>query len=117
MKDNKWYIEKANMLKDSLDEAFDNIKPDYTQGFDYESTFYDDPLYKAKDLMLHFIHLVYSYDSGMPLNIEAGELRDESLSTDKPSQHKYIKNKIKYYIDFFIEYLTDFDASEHARRT
>ena len=106
MKDNKWYIEKAESLKASLDEAFD-IKPNYAQGFDYEPTFYDDPLYKAQNLILHFIHLVYSYDSNMPLNIEVGKLRDERLNIYEPHQYKYIKNKIKYYIDFFIEYLTD----------
>lgn len=38
------------MLKESLDEAFDNIKSDYTQGFDYESTFYDAPYIKQKTL-------------------------------------------------------------------
>lgn len=107
MKDNKWYIEKAERLRDSLDEAF-NIEVDYTKGFDYEPSFYDDPLYKAQNLILHFIHLVYSYDSNMPLNIEVGKLRDERFSQYEQYKLKYMKNKVRYYIDFFIEYLTDF---------
>lgn len=111
MKDNKWFIEKANMLKDSLNEAF-NIDIDYTKYFGNEYTFYDDPLYKANDLILHFIHLVYSYDSSLPLNIEIGKLRDELLNVYGPNRNEYIKNKIEYYIDFFIEYLTDFDEEE-----
>lgn len=109
MKRNKLYIEKAEKIKQSLDGAF-NI--DIDKVYSLNTDFCNDAFYKVKDLILHFIHLVYSYGSSLPLNIQVGKLYDECPVVYEPARCENLKAKVEYYIGFFIEYLTEFDDAD-----
>lgn len=113
MKDNEFYIKEAEELRQSLDDAFDidrdYLYSTYVKNISKDTKFYDEPLFKAEDLIRRFIHLVYLYDSNLPLCEEVAGLKTGHLNIYEPDRHGYIKDKVRYYIDFFIEYLKGFE--------
>ena len=110
MKGNKWYVEQTEKLTSQLDAAFKTDSP-YAS---YNGDTYDviealrNPLPEARDIIMRFMHLVYSYDKNLPLNADLERLRNIELSSTDVRTNNSACERTRYFMDFFIEYLTDF---------
>jgi len=56
--------------------------------------------YKTENVIREFVHLVYAYDSNLPLN--------DSIKNITFNLSEKDVEKIRYYMEFFIHYLDDY---------
>ena len=118
MKDNKWYIEQTEKLKSRLNDAFKtDVYAVYNGNVRDVSRALYSPLPEARDIIMRFMHLVYSYDNNLPLNADLEQLRNIELSPMDNETNVSACEKTRYFMDFFIEYLTDFAKEGQASCT
>lgn len=114
MKDNKWYIEQTENLKSKLQDVFKTTYPYVASSGNVRSVARAvcNPLPEARNVIMRFAHLVYSYDKNLPLNTYLEQLRDIDLSATDEETNEYACERTRFFMDFFIEYLTDFVSED-----
>lgn len=103
MKPNDFKLRAGELLK-QLDEI-------QTGG---ESDSLDDVLHLylgLQELLIDFIHLVYAFDHNLPLNKLIADLPNikfgsQYLGNSSHNEEKF--NNIRFYINFFIQYIEDY---------
>lgn len=72
---------------------------------------YMNPFPGLQELLIEFVHLVYAFDHGLPLNKLIADLPDMKFGSAMLGGISYNEgkfNEIRYYMNFFIQYLEDY---------
>ena len=85
-------------------ERLDEIKNNGDNSLLTEDTTLN-PYPGLRELIVEFIHLVYSFDPNLPLNKLISDMPNVRISINSGGQ---IVNEVRYYIDFFIHFIEDY---------
>lgn len=72
---------------------------------------YMNPFPGLQELLIEFVHLVYAFDHGLPLNkliSDLPSLKFGSAILGRASFNEEKFKEIRYYMNFFIQYLEDY---------